>query len=333
MELYPMCMPGNPFTSRRVQRVDVSHTREEACCMRTGFWARSWTVSILFLSVLIIPACAGGGEAAKSSGGAADADRADVAEQGPESGAGFASAESAVPESQVVQNDFGRKIVKSAELGIRAEDVRGSTARAQQVADRFGGSILSSQTYRLDDSLHADLIISVPSGEFEKALDELRGLGEEVTTDTIAGEDVTEEYVDLQSRERNLLVAEQTLLDLYDRAEDVQDALSIERELAEIRGEIEQVQGRIQYLKHRSDYAQISLSIRPVASPPKPPPAWDPALVVARAWNASLAVLQTLATAVLSTLVFGWWFVPVLLVGTWWLRRRIRRSGFVPPGP
>ena len=162
-------------------------------------------------------------------------------------------------------------------------------------------------------------------------LDELRGLGEVVTSDTISGEDVTEEYVDLQARERNLLAAEQTLLDLYDRAEDVQDALLVGRELTDVRGQIEQVQGRIQYLKQRSDFSQVSLSIRPVASPPKPPPAWDPKLVVARAWTASLAVLQTLATAILSAFVFGWWLVPLLIAGTLWLRRRLRRSSFVPP--
>jgi hypothetical protein len=298
--------------------------------MRTGLCTRSLTAGILLLLALVLPACTGGG--VESGGGAASSDRVDVGQK-PESGAEFAAAGSAVPESQVPQDAFDRKIVKTAELGIRAEDVRRGATSAQQVAARFGGSILSSQTYRADNSVYADLIISVPSGEFEQALDELRGLAEEVTTDTISGEDVTEEYVDLQSRERNLLAAEQTLLQLYDRADDVQDALSIQRELTDVRGEIEQVQGRIQYLKQRSDFAQISLSIRPFASPPKPPPTWDPTLVVARAWTASLAVLQTLATAILSTLVFGWWLVPGLVVGTWWLRRRLRRSSFVPPGP
>src|SRR5215210_2791571 len=300
--------------------------------MRTRLCMRSLTAGILLLLALVLPACAGGGgEAAHSDGGAATSDRVDVGQK-PGSGAESAAAGSAIPESQVAQDDFDRKIVKTAELGIRAEDVRSGAVSAQQVAARFGGSILSSQTYRADNSVYADLVISVPAGEFEQALDELRGLGEEVTTDTISGEDVTEEYVDLQSRERNLLAAEQTLLDLYDRADDVQDALSIQRELTDVRGQIEQVQGRIQYLKQRSDFSQISLSIRPVASPPKPPPAWDPTLVVARAWSASLAVLETLATAIVSTLVFGWWLVPVLVGGTWWLRRRLRRARFAPPG-
>ena len=63
-------------------------------------------------------------------------------------------------------------------------------------------------------SRHFVLILSVPSDRFEDALDELRGLGEEVATDTVSGQDVTEEYVDSQSCERKLLAADQSLLDL-----------------------------------------------------------------------------------------------------------------------
>jgi hypothetical protein len=151
-------------------------------------------------------------------------------------------------------------------------------------------------------------------------------LGKEVTTDTVRGEDVTEEFVDLQSRERNLLAAEQSLLELYDRAQSVNDALSIERELTDIRGLIEQVQGRIEYLQERTALSQITLSIHPLSSPKPSQPTWDPARVVAKAFHASLLILQTLATAVLSVVAFSWWLAPALVAGLVWWRRRNRGS-------
>ncbi|MBD0356783.1 MAG: DUF4349 domain-containing protein, partial [Rubrobacter sp.] len=73
------------------------------------------------------------------------------------------------------------KIVKTAELGIRTEAVRESAAQAQRIAAQFGGSVLSSRISQDDGSIYADLVLSIPSPEFEKALDELRGLGKEVT--------------------------------------------------------------------------------------------------------------------------------------------------------
>ena len=287
----------------------------------------------LLLLALALPACSRVAEVAQGGGGTVTNKGAEgpVPQPGaPDKAISAGVPEQAQPEAALPQDYFGRKIVKTADLGLRSEDVRGETARAQQVASRFGGTIVSSQTYRADNAVYADLVLSVPSDRFEEALDDLRGLGEEVTTDTISGQDVTEEYVDLQSREPNLLAAEQSLLDLYNRAGDVQDALSIQRELTAIRGQIEQVQGRMQYLKQSSDMSQISLSIQPVATPPKPPATWDPALVVAKAWTASLAVLQALSTAILSTLVFGWWFIPLLALGAWWLSRRLRRPAFAP---
>ena len=294
-------------------------------------YAAAGTVSVLLLLVLGLSACGGTGDERPSGGVVASSGRA-AAEQAAPAAEEFAAGEASVPGDWAAQGDFDRKIVKTAELGIQAEDVRESAARAQQVAAQFGGSALNSHISRGDGSVSASLVLSVPSPEFEKALDELRGLGKKVTTDTVRGEDVTEEFVDLESRERNLLAAERSLLELYDRAQSVNDALSIERELTIIRGEIEQVQGRMQYLEERTAYSQISLNIQPVARP-TPPSAWSPAHVVSRAWDASLGVLQALATVVLSGIVFGWWLAPALVVGFVWWRRRTRDSNPAATGP
>ena len=297
--------------------------REEVCGMQK---TRRYATALAVGALLALSACGGGGDAAQSGGGGVSVEREAGQARPAASDAEFAVAQSGATEDWAAQQDFDRKIVKTAELGIRAEDVRGSAARAQQVAAQFGGSVLSSQIVRGDGAVYADLVLLVPSPEFEKALEELRGLGKEVTTDTVSGEDVTEEFVDLESRERNLLAAEQSLLELYDRAQSVNDALAIERELANIRGQIEQVQGRIQYLEERTATSQITLGIQPVAPPPAQPPAWNPARVVAQAWSASLGVLQALATAVLSAVVFGWWLIPMFVAGFGWWRRRSRDS-------
>jgi hypothetical protein len=93
---------------------------------------------------------------------------------------------------------------------------------------------------------------------------------------------VTEEFVDLESRERNLLAAEESLLALYDRAESVEDTLTVEWELTDIRGQIEKVQGRIQYLERRTATSGIVLHLEPVAAAPAERP-WSASSVAARA--------------------------------------------------
>lgn len=231
-------------------------------------------------------------------------------------------ASSAGQSGEEAAGDFDRRVVKTARLGIRAEDVRSSSSKAQSIASDLGGSVQSSRIDRGEGSVSANLVLLVPSNEFEKALDELRGLGKKVTTDAVSGQEVTEEFVDLKSRERNLLAGEESLLKLYDRAESVEDSLAIQRELTNIRGEIEQVQGRIQYLEQRTDSSRIDLTIEPVAGAPATRSAWEPASVAAQAWSASLSVIQTLANAAISAIVFGWWLAPILISALIWWRRR-----------
>jgi hypothetical protein len=290
--------------------------------------ARSLGASALVLLVLALAACESG--ETKSGGGGVPTGREPAGESTP-AGSGSDLAQSSegaasITEDTAALGDFGRKVVKTADLGLRSEEVRQSAARAQQLAATAGGTVLSSQVYRSNDSVTADLVLSVPSEEFERVLDELRSLGEKVTTDSMSGQDVTEEYVDLKSRERNLRATEESLLRLYDRAENVEEALSIQRELTTVRGEIELVQGRIKYLDQRSAYSQITVNIQPVTSPTPPRPTWDPGEVVERAWDASLSVLQVMATAIISAVVFGWWLAPVLVGGFLWWRRRNRGS-------
>lgn len=312
--------------------------------MRTRRYTFAGTAAMLLLLTVLLAACGSvdfsgdesGGDEGASGGGSRDmamtedmpkSGAAGVASQ-PESGS--TSGSQTQSSTQTLPDDFDRKIVKTANLGVRSEDVRGSAAEAQQIAARHGGIVLSSQVNQADeqkeDQLYADLVLSVPSQEFESALAELRGLGKKVVQDTVAGQDVTEEFVDLEARERNLLATEKSLLDLYDRAESIEDTLTIQRELTVVRGEIELVQGRIQYLEQRTAFSQITVSIQPVAAPGAVRPGWDPGAVAAKAWAASLNVLQGAATVAISAAVFGWWLVPLIILGLMWWRRRNRET-------
>jgi hypothetical protein len=289
------------------------------------------SVGALVLLVMVLVACGSIEKKPDEVGGSAGRETADTSSQADtvsQAGSELAQPTKGVAgttEDPATLEDFGRKVVKTADLGLRSEEVRNSAAQAQQLAANAGGTVLSSQVYRNGESVTAQLVLSVPSEEFERVLDQLRGLGKKVTTDSISGQDVTEEYVDLKSRERNLEATEGSLLRLYDRAQNVEEALSIQRELTTVRGEIELVQGRIKYLDQHTAYSQITLDIQPV-TPPPPEPSWNPGSIAARAWQASLGVLQAVATALISAVAFGWWLVPLLVGGLLWWRRRNRGS-------
>lgn len=309
----------------------------------------AWILGGLLCLVLSLGACggsAGGGDAGSGEGGPDSGGKMEEGVSGSGSLAGSAggdiaqapnggdSAASAGGEAgTALPENFDRRIIKSADLGLQAENVRGSAERVQGVASRYGGSVLNSSVDERGKDIYAKLVVSVPAQDFDDALEDLRSLPGKVTKDSISGQDVTEEFVDLESRERNLLAAEESLLELYERAESVEDTLIVERELANVRGQIEQVQGRMKFLESRTEFSRISIDIATIPAPNKPEPGWQPARVVSESWDASLVVLQGAATALISVLVFGWIWIPILITAAFFWKRRNRTSESAADGP
>jgi hypothetical protein len=170
--------------------------------------------------------------------------------------------------------------VKTAELGFRADDVRGSAAQARDLGP-FRGRGVERAGLRWVSPVPAEVVISVPLEALDAALAEWRGSVRRITTDSVRGEDVTEEFVAREPHERNLLSFEESPLKLYERAESMNDTLEIEQELTEVWGQIEQVQGRICYPERRTASSDIILHLEPVATATPEPP-WDPYLFAAR---------------------------------------------------
>ena len=105
--------------------------------------------------------------------------------------------------------------------------------------------------------------IRVPDDKFEATLVELRALAIRINSESTSSKDVTEEYVDLQSRLKNAEATENQYLALLQKAENIEDILRIYERLSQVRYEIEQIKGRMQYLERTSSMSLISVSLEP----------------------------------------------------------------------
>jgi hypothetical protein len=242
-----------------------------------------------------------------------------------------ASSDAATAQSQ--SQPFDRMVIRTAQLSLEVGDMEQALAQVRQIAQQGGGIVSASNTRveRINEQerMVADLTIQVRSDGLDATLSALRALGK-VTTETSASQDVTEEYVDLDSNLRNLQASEAAILRLMDRAERIEDIVSLQRELTNIRGQIERIQGRKRYLERRSDMATVTLSLRlpPVeGARPLSGGAWDPLAFAARGWQASLAVLRGIAEVAILVVSFSWWLLPLALLGVYlWQQRRRPRA-------
>ena len=172
--------------------------------------------------------------------------------------------------TDAISDGWGRRIIRRATLDVELADVEQGVARFTGVVESVGGFISSTDS-QVDQkgTARATLTAYVPPAHFARVLGGLDGVGR-VTRRSIGGQDVSEEFVDLEARIRNFERHEAQLLSFMGKAQKVQDLLSLENELARVRGEIERAAGRLRFLKARTDLAtiQVALVRAPLIVPP-----------------------------------------------------------------
>lgn len=155
-----------------------------------------------------------------------------------------------------------RMIIKNGAIMLMVDDADSALARVMQVAGDSDGYVISSEVYGDDDTKSATVTIAVRADQFEAAMERLRGIAIEVLSESATGQDVTGEFVDLESRLRTLEATRARIQGFLDQAQTVEEALDVNRELTSIDEEIETVRGRMKYLSGRAAFSTITVQIR-----------------------------------------------------------------------
>lgn len=258
-----------------------------------------------------------------------------LAERDAEAAKGYAGAD------LVVAQTIERMVISTAQLTLVVEDVEVTLPQVTDLARRMEGYIVQSSAYRTyADRLAATVTLRVPAAAFAEALAALRALAGKIQSETLSGEDVTDQYVNLDSRLRALEATETELLALLaevrqsegNAEEKAQAILSIYNQLTNVRTQIEQIQGQMNYMSQMAAMATITVELQPrepEITQPVVEEGYDPGRTLSRAGRALVQVLQGLLNALI-------WFVVVLLpilllfaapiVLIVWLVRRARRG-------
>jgi len=211
-----------------------------------------------------------------------------------------------------------RKIVKTGYITLEVKDIAESMDKVADMADDMGGYVVSSYKHEYEEGVSGSIRIRVPSERFEEAFERLRQFAVAVPYENTEARDVTEEYVDLEARLRNLEATEAQYLALLEKAEEVEDMLMVQRELSNVRGEIERIEGRMLYLERTSDMALIEINLQETEGLAAP---WSASGALKTAVRGLTAFGRGLATLFIWLGVFCWVWIPPLVI---WLRRRRR---------
>ncbi|MFC1981199.1 DUF4349 domain-containing protein [Chloroflexota bacterium] len=158
-----------------------------------------------------------------------------------------------------------RMIVRTGNMQLVVADVLAAIERIAGLAGSADGYVVSSSSWREGDRLVGNIAIRVAAERFDDTVIVLRGLAVEVLSESTSSKDVTEEYVDLSAKLKNLEATEIQLLRLMEKAEKVEDILDVQRELSRTREDIERTKGRMQYLERTSATSLINVRLEQAA--------------------------------------------------------------------
>ncbi len=166
--------------------------------------------------------------------------------------------------SGIAAPSFGRKIIKNAKLDLLVASTDVAVDRITGIIIDHRGYILSTTVW-YDDAGYkeATITLGVPVDSFEEVLRRLRDIAIQVQNETASGQDVTDQYVDLESQLRNLEATEARVREFLNKAETVEEALRVNQELSEIERQIEEIKGQMNYLKDRAAFSTITVNLFP----------------------------------------------------------------------
>ncbi len=152
-----------------------------------------------------------------------------------------------------------RIIVRTVDMLIVVADVAHTIDAVAGLAQELGGWVVSSDHSRTHQGF---ISVRVPAETLDNAVLRLRQLAFDVDSEITTSQDVTDEYVDLKARLKNLQATEEALIRLLERAEKVEDALQVQNELTRIQEDVERLQGRISFLEQTAAFSLINVGLR-----------------------------------------------------------------------
>jgi ATP-dependent Lon protease len=148
------------------------------------------------------------------------------------------------------QENTERFVQFEAALTLNTQTPDSVHRSVNMLAVKFNGYILHAESN--------STVIRIPSDHFTNAVKIIETLGE-VSNKEIKGEDVTEQYYDLNTRLESNIKIKERYLELLKMANNVESALKVEKEIERINKEIDLLTGQLNRMKHLVRYSTISV--------------------------------------------------------------------------
>lgn len=240
--------------------------------------------------------------------------------------------------SYVAQAQLDRLIIRTVSINLTVDSVADGATWIRDLALRKGGFVFSSNTYVRDESEFAQMTIRVPSNELDSTMQELREhqLVVQVDSEESTSQDVSQEYVDNESRLEALEETQRRFLALLSEADDVEEILRIEAELTDIRSQIETIKGRQNYLDQMTAFSTVTITLHTAGEDIEEIEEDEDgfiARVFGDSWDSASGVIEGILAATVTVGIIGLAILPFAAIAYFIARIAYRRTLGAPVAP
>ena len=302
---------------------------------------RRWALWCVAMGVLLaLVALAGCGAASMTNGPAGSGQQAGL--PGSTTGGQTSFGPAATTAAGQSSTPGPQYLIKALTVSMLFSDTRKVASDLQTwVASADPQSTSAGMDYQQVDtnSYRVAMTFSVAASAYPRVFSYLAGYAQthsghlESLHETV--QDVSNDFVDTQSRLKNLRTEQDRLLALLSQAQNLNDTLTIEQKLTDVEGQIEQIEAHLNALSGQTTFYDVTVTLDPVGSPSQPtaPNApWNPGQTIHDAFTAALGFGQGLVSVLIWLAFFALYLIPVALVFLL-IRRLVRARAARRPAP
>jgi hypothetical protein len=156
----------------------------------------------------------------------------------------------------------GRLIIRTGIVSIETDNYYNAEKKIKEKAVFYMGYITGSNSNQnVSGKLQGSVTVRIPSDKFDNFIEDLKSAGK-IISQNISASDVTEEFIDLEARQKTQRELEKRLLDLLSgKTAKLKDVVEVEEKLSAVRENIEKTEGRMKFLKSQSAFSTLVISI------------------------------------------------------------------------
>ena len=159
--------------------------------------------------------------------------------------------------------DIGtRKLIKEANISIETKEYDEFISNLEKEIKIFGGYIQKSEISGSGDyrNRYAEIVVRIPADRLDGFTNQVSALGN-ILSKTENVQDVTMDYVDIESRIKALKTQQESLLELMKKSGSLSDILAIQKELTEVQYQLESYESKLRTYDNLIAYGTVTMHI------------------------------------------------------------------------